>query len=362
MKILTKYIIKQFLFYLLMSMVAFVALFLIVDIFENMGKLIKNPVSFDLVVIYFLTKIPYVLFLTLPMAVMLSTLISLGLMGRNLEIVAMMSSGVSHVFVIRPVLIIAAVLSLLSYFGNEYVVPQSNSYNQYINDVKIRKKQVGPGAEYRLDKIWVRDDNTIYNIDRFSPQDNTIEGITIYTFDDRFQLKERIVADRAVWKGGRWVFYNVIENDFTGTGSFSTMKYPIRYLAISETPDDFKIAFEKGTEKMSYRELSVYAENLERKGYDTTRYRVDLHAKLAYPLAILIMSLIATPFALMVGRRGGLGTGVVISVIVGYLYWVVFSLCVALGHGGTLPPIIAAWTANVLFAIAGGYLLLTIRS
>jgi lipopolysaccharide export system permease protein len=362
MKILTKYIIEEFILYLLLSIAAFIVLFLVVDIFENMGTLIKNPAPFNLIFVFFLTRIPNVLFLTLPMAVMLATFISLGLMGRNLETIAMMSGGVSHLFIIRPILIIAAVLSIVSYFGNEYVVPQSNSYNEYIKHVKIKKEQTSPGAEYRLDKIWVRNGNTIYNIDRFVPQDSTIEGITIYIFDDRFQLEERIIAARAVWKDSRWVFYNVVENEFRGTSSFSTMKYPIRYLSIKETPDDFKIAFEKGTEKMSYRELSIYAKNLEKKGYDTTRYRVDLQAKLSYPLVCLIMSLIATPFALMVGRRGGLGTGVVISVGVGYLYWMIFSICVALGHGGTLPPIVAAWTANVLFAIAGGYLLLTVRS
>jgi lipopolysaccharide export system permease protein len=362
MKILTKYIVKQFLLHLTLAIVAFVLLFLVVDIFENIGTLIENPVSFDIIVVYFLTKIPYVLSLTLPMAVMMATLISIGLMGRNLELIAMMSSGISHVFIIRPALIIAAGLSIISYFGNEYVVPQSNSYNEYITNVKIKKKNVGPGAEFRLDKIWVRNGNTIYFIDRFMPQDNTIEGITIYTFDDRFQLKERIIAAKAVWKSGRWVFYNVIENDFTGTGSFATTKYPIRYFSIKETPNDFKIVFEKGTEKMSYRELSNYIGSLDKNGYDTTRYRVDLQGKLSYPLACLILALVATPFALMVGRRGGLAMGVVIAFVISYLYWVIYSLCVALGHGGTIPPLVAAWTANVLFAIAGGYLLIAIRS
>jgi lipopolysaccharide export system permease protein len=362
MKILTKYIAKQFILYLLLSIAAFTVLILVVDIFDNIGNILKNPVPFNLVIVFFLTKLPYVLFLTLPMAIMLATFVSLGLMGRNLETIAMMSGGIGHGFIIRPVLIMAALLSIVSYLGNEYVVPKSNSYNQYIKDVKIKGKQIGPGVQYRLDKIWVRNGNTIYNIDQFLPQDSTIERITIYMFDDGFQLKKRIIADRAVWRNGRWIFYNVIENEFTGTSSFSTMKYPIRYVSIKETPDDFKIAFEKDAEKMSYRELSVYADNLEKKGYDTTRYRVDMQAKLSYPLVCLIMSLIATPFALMVGRKGGLGTGVVISVGVGYLYWVIFSICVALGHGGNLPPIVAAWTANILFAIAGGYLLLRVRS
>jgi lipopolysaccharide export system permease protein len=362
MKLLTKYIVKQFLSTLLLSIAAFVALFLIVDIFEVIGIFIDNPVPFGVIVLYFLTKIPYVLFLTLPMAVMLSTLISLGLMGKNLELVAMMSSGVSHTFIIKSVLIMAAGLSLLSYFGNEYIVPRTNSYNEYIRNVKIEKEKVGPGAEYRLDKIWVRNGNTIYNIDRFLPNKNTIEGITIYTFDDNFQLKERVIAQTAVWRSGQWVFYNVVENDFDSSSSFTTVKYPVRFLALKETPDDFKIVFEKSTEKMSYRELSAYIAKLKENGYDTTRYQVDLQGKLSYPLVSLIMALIATPFALRVGRKGGLATGVVISFAVSYLYWVVYSLCISMGHGGTLPPIVAAWTANVLFSIGGVYMLLTVRS
>ncbi len=362
MNLLTKYIVRQFLSTLFLSMGAFVALFLIVDIFEVVGTFIDNPTSFGVIVIYFLTRIPYVLFLTLPMAVMLATLISLGVMGKNLEIIAMMSSGVSHTFIIKPVLIIAASLSLLSYFGNEYIVPRSNSYNEYIKNVKIMREKPTAGPEYQLDKIWVRDEHSIYNIDRFLPKKNVIEGITIYTFDDNFQLRERIVAEKAIWKDKRWVFYNVVENNFASTSSFSTNKYLIRYLTIKESPDDFKIVFEKSTEQMSYRELSAYIAKLKQNGYDTTRYRVDLQGKLSYPLVSLIMALIATPFALMVGRRGGLATGVVISFGFSYLYWVVYSICISLGHGGTLPPIIAAWTANILFSVAGGYLYLTVRS
>jgi lipopolysaccharide export system permease protein len=341
---------------------AFVALFLIVDIFEIIGTFIEHPVSFGTIILYFLTRIPYVLFLTLPMAVMLSTLISIGLMARNLEVIAMMSSGISHIFIIRPVLIIAALLSLVSYVGNEYVVPQSNSYNDYILNVKIQGDQPASGAEYQLNKIWVRNEKTIYNIDRFLPGENEIDGITIYRFNDNFGLTERITAEKAVWKDNRWVFYNVVQNDFGGEKAFITTKYPIRYLSIKETPDDFNIIFEKKTEKMSYRELSAYINKLDENGYDTTKYRVDRASKLSYPLVSLIMALIASPFALMVGRKGGLAVGVVVAFGFSYLYWVVYSLCVSLGHGGTIPPILAAWTANILFSMAGVYLFLSVKT
>jgi lipopolysaccharide export system permease protein len=362
MNLLTKYIVKQFISTVLVSIGAFVALFLIVDIFEVVGTFIDHPAPLGTIVLYFMTKIPYVLFLTLPMAVMLSALISIGLMGRNLEIVAMMSSGISHIFIIRPVLIIAAVLSVLSFFGNEYVVTRTNEYNEYIKNVKIMGEKATPSAEYQLNKIWVRDEHRIYNVERFLPQQKIIEGITIYTFDDDFRLTERIIAEKAVWKNGRWVFYNVVENDFTAPGSFSTTKYPIRYLSIQETPESFTIVFEKSSEKMSYRELTAYIKQLESNGYETARYRVDRAAKLSYPLVSLIMALIAAPLALIVGRKGGLAVGVVIAFAMSYLYWMVYSLCVSLGHGGTLPPIVAAWTANILFAAAGGYLFLTVRS
>jgi lipopolysaccharide export system permease protein len=362
MKILTRYVLKQFFAAFILSITAFIALFLIVDIFENIGKFVDNPVPVSIILAYFLSKIPFMLFISIPLSVMLSALVSIGLMGKNLELVAIRTSGLSHLFIVKPLLIIAIIISFVSFFGDEYVVPKANRLTVYLDQVKIKKKIIEIKPEYQLDKIWVKRGNTIYYIDRYHPEIEMLEGITIYKFNDDFQLEKRFIAEKGYWKGDDWEFHNVIENDFPAFGPFSTEKYEVLSLGIAEKPEDFKIVFEETTENMSYRELSRYIKALKKDGYNASRYKVDLMAKVSYPMVNFILVLLAIPFAIMVGRRGGIASSVVIAFTFAFLYWIVYSTCLSLGHAGTLPPILAAWTANVLFTIGGVYLFLTVTS
>ena len=108
---------------------------------------------------------------------------------------------------------------------------------------------------------------------------------------------------------------------------------------------------------MSYNELSNYITDLKQSGFDTTRLRVQLNRKLAYPLITLVMAILAVPFALYAGKRGSLaGIGTAIGVAIAYL--VVAAIFENLGNVNSLPAVLAAWAPDVLFAIAGTYLLL----
>ena len=362
MKLLTKYILKQFFTILLFSITSFVVLFLIIDIFEDISLFVDKTVNFAVVISYFLSKVPFILFLSLPIAVMLATMISLGLMGKNLELVAIKACGQSHTFIVAPIIISAFIISIFSFFGNEFFVPWASRQTEAIRSEKILKEEKKMSPEIQLNKIWVKSQNTIYYIDKFFPEEARIAGITIYTFDDDFHLQKRTMAEDALWIKNRWEFHKVIEYDFTIPDSTPSNRYHVRYLGISETPEDFMLVFEKSTVKMSYNELKRYINRLREDGYDTTRYEVDLASKLSYPLVSLLMAIIAVPFALMVGRKGGIASGVTISFALSFLYWIIYSICVSLGHGGTLPPLVAAWTANILFLITGGYMFITVRS
>ena len=362
MKIIPKYILKQFFIIMLFAISASIVLFLIVDVFENTGLLLEHPAPVSTILLYFASKIPFMLFMSLPITVMLATLISLGLLGKNLELIALRTCGVSHIAVITPILVVAFLISIIAFIGNEYIVPKANRLTDYMVIVKIKKKEQQLKPEYKLDKIWVKRGNVIYYIDRFLPKDKKIEGITIYNFDENFTLTKTIMAVDAEWTGNSWEFHNVDEKDFTGPTLLSVKKYDVKYYDIKERPEDFKIVFEQQTEKMSFRQLSRYIDRLNDDGYDTTRYKVDLQSKVSYPLVNFIMALIATPFALMIGRRGGIASATVIAFTFSFFYWVVYSICISLGHGGTLPPFIAAWTANILFVFASVYLFLTVRT
>jgi lipopolysaccharide export LptBFGC system permease protein LptF len=112
---------------------------------------------------------------------------------------------------------------------------------------------------------------------------------------------------------------------------------------------------------MTYGQLKRYVAQLQAGGYDVMRYMVELQRKIAFPFVTIVMTLLAVPFAVTTGRRGALyGVGVAIVLAIGY--WLMVSVCAAMGAGGLLPPLLAAWTPNILFAAAAAYLMLTVRT
>lgn len=362
MSILTRYITGQFLYILFLTVASFVVLFLIVDIFEDMNKIIGYQVTLMTAIWYFATKIPYMLFISLPLAVMLATLISLGLMSKNLELIAMRASGIGYMSIIMPIIACSLFISVLAFFGDEYIVPESNRINEYINTVKIKNDELSLKSEYQEDKIWIRRGNTIYYVGHFVPEKSEIVDFVILEFDDSFKLKRRLMAERASWNGTIWRCYNIVENTYDQSGRFETNKYEVKLVSLSETPEDFMVVFTENTDQMSYRKLKGYIRKLHADGYETTKYQVDLMSKLAYPFANFIMVLISIPFAIIIGRRGGIAASVVVAFAIAFLYWVTYSICISLGYAGTLPPLLAAWTANILFIIGGSYMFLSVRT
>jgi lipopolysaccharide export LptBFGC system permease protein LptF len=112
---------------------------------------------------------------------------------------------------------------------------------------------------------------------------------------------------------------------------------------------------------MSYSQLRGYIDRLRTGGFDISEQQVALERKISFPFVTLVMTLIAVPFAVTTGRRGamyGIGVGIVLAIV----YWVTISVFAALGTGGLMTPMLAAWAPNLLFAAGAGYLLLTVRT
>ena len=118
-----------------------------------------------------------------------------------------------------------------------------------------------------------------------------------------------------------------------------------------------KVEEEKLADEMSFNELLRYIHDLSQSGFDTMRLRVQLNRKLAYPLITLVMAILAVPFAVSMGRRGSLA-GIAIAIGVAIAYFVVDGTFEAMGDVNMLPAVLAAWSPDVVFALAGGYLLL----
>jgi lipopolysaccharide export system permease protein len=272
----------------------------------------------------------------------------------------MKAHGISTYRIMLPLLVLAASLTVLIFLLNETIVPYAARKSSYTWSVKVKKEE--ERAFFKLNKIWYRGEDFIYNIRLLEPKQNLLKGVTIYHFDEAFNLRQRIDAREARWNGNGWTFYQAVIRDFLPSGEVSTETYDEKDIAIPERPEDFKKGMQNPTE-MTYRELKEYVEQLRMEGYDPTRYIVDLHSKVAFPLLTLIMVLMGSPLALAAGqgRGGGIAQGVGISIVIGFVYWLAFAISVAMGHAGTLPPFIAAWAPNVFFGLIGGFILESIH-
>lgn len=358
MKILQKYICREFLKILFFTLSAFVLIYLVVDFFARMDTFIEEEAAPTLIFLYYLYQVPGVAFQIFPFGILMATLLGLGLLSRNNEITAMKANGISLYRIALPLLILGMLASAFCFIGNEFIVPFTAHRSEDILRTDIYKK---PRKIFiRNYKIWYRSHNAIYNFQVFEPQTNTLEGVTLFQFDDDFRLTRRVDAKRAVWEEGTWHFYDVTTRDFRQGKTIQTTRFDEKVIPIPETPDVFKEE-RKDTEEMGYYDLQRYIQKIEMGGYDATRYIVDLYAKLSFPFACVIMVFIGIPFSTKTARSGGIALHVVISIVIGFLYWIILNLSLSLGHSGVLPPQLSAFAPHTLFGLAGVYALISIR-
>ena len=204
--------------------------------------------------------------------------------------------------------------------------------------------------------VWYHGRAGFYNIDRVSPRRRALYGLTVYQLRGDFRPARLIEAESASWDGKRWQLVGARTREFGPEGVRELPRLPDGF-SLPETLEDFK-AVSVEPEELSYGTLRRQIKDLRRKGVDTSESWVDLHLKLALPVASLIMMLIAVPLAASGTRVTSIPASVALGFVIGFSYFMVVAFSRALGQSGALPPVVAAWSANALFALVGGYYLL----
>ncbi|MFC1889106.1 LPS export ABC transporter permease LptG [Thermodesulfobacteriota bacterium] len=358
MTVLTRYILKEFLKLFCLCLTAFVALYLLIDFFERMDKFFKHRTALSLVFMYFLYKTPMIIVQMTPVATLISSLLSLGLLSRHNEIVVMKAGGINLNRVVGPVLAVSVGVVLFTWVLGEYVAPYTNRKADTISKVQIQGRI--PRHLKRRDNMWYRGREGIYNIQVFEPETAAMSGVTVLQFDADFKLKRRIDATRARWSGDGWIFSDGVIREFSDEGKIGVDRFTERRIPLPERPDSFREIL-RDTEEMSFSELYRHVRRVRGEGYDATRYLVDLHSKLSLPMLNLITVLVGIGFALRSDREGGMIKSIVQSVGVGFVYYLLFSSCLALGHASAMPAFLAAWAPNILFAAFGAVMVATIK-
>jgi len=357
-RVLHRYVIREYLNIFSLSLSSLILIYVVVLFFQKMNFFVKYNTPFHLILLYLLYKIPEVIFQwTLPYAVLLATLLTLGTLSRHSEITAMKAGGVSLYRLTFPLFFIVILISLCAFLGNEYLAPLANQKNRQLVSVRLKKE---PSSFFKNYKIWFRSNHHIYNIQLLDPKQKVLKGFSLYVLDDQFRCTQRIDAKEAKWIDEKWKLYDGAVRHFDEGGSIQTTPFEELQISLPETWASFQ-SIERESEEMSYTQLRNYVQKIQSAGYDSTRYLVDLYAKLSFPLLNLIMILIGVPFALKTGRSGGVALSIGISILIGFAYGVTFYVFLTLGKSGILHPFLSAWIPTILFGLGGIFTLMSIR-
>ena len=355
-----RYVLREFLKVLGLVLISVIALFTIVDFNEIASDVRKNDVGFDTLLSYYRFQIFYVLNWTLPISVLVATLVTFGILSKNNEVTAIKSGGVSLYRIAVPIIAVAAVISILAYFILDFVLPYSN---QRAAEVKNRIEGKPAIAKASEQKLWyLGKGRYIINFLSYDRTARQLSQVQVFEFHPtEFKLSRRVYARQARWNGNAWAFSDGWMRSFTddGKSTFTQITAPLA-LFYSETPEDFASDV-KPPDQMAYAQLRRYIETIRDSGYSAEELTVKLYGKTSWPVISIVMALIAMPFAFRMGKRGAL-YGIGIALVLGIFYWLIYAVFTKFGEVGNLPPLLSAWSANILFALAATYLFLHVET
>jgi LPS export ABC transporter permease LptF/LPS export ABC transporter permease LptG len=361
------YVARQYLRILGMTVIAMLGLFYISTFIDLSDKWFKGQTTLGQVLAFLWWSTPQFMAYIIALAVLLSALVTIGLLTKNSELIVMRACGVSLYRTSAPMLVFALIASAVLFGMEERVLALANRRADELKhlirggtaqtfDVLNRKWIVGRSGE-------------IYHYQYFNPRARELNGLSVLEFDpDTHALKQRVYATRAVferaaddpgaparWQASLgWTRWFGTKDALQAFERFDTATLTVEAADyfVTEVPEP---------RRMTYPQLSRYIGELRQSGYQVLEHEVELYRKIAFPFVTLVMTLIAVPFAVTTGRRGamyGIGVGIVLALV----YWTMISVFAAFGAGGLMSPLLAAWAPNLLFGAAAIYLLLTVRT
>ena len=363
-RIIDEYIVREFAGLFVLVLAGFVLLLIVFTFFDLLGDILRNHIRLAVVGEYLLNLTPSLLYQIAPLAVLIAVLVTFSVLNRNSEIIAMKATGISLYRLVIPVVSIAACLAICLFLFAQYYLPQANRRQESLRDV-IKGRP--PQTYLHPEEHWIfgpkpapGEPGCIFYYEFFDADSNEFANLSVFEFEPvTFQLTRRIFAKRAAWDedSAAWHFENGWVRDIKGGNVTAYRTFlETNFSEFRATPDYFKKE-NLQSQEMNFGQLAHYIHDLRQSGFDTKRLSVALWQKLSYPLIAVVMAVLAIPFALSMGRRGSI-TGVAVAIGVALAYYVVDLLFGAMGNVNYLPASMAAWSADILFGLVGGYLLL----
>jgi lipopolysaccharide export system permease protein len=360
--ILDRYLFEQFLgpFFLAIAGFALIGivdiLFFLVDLVINSG--IPTPIFIKLL----LYKLPAIMVLFFPMAVLFSVMLLLVRMAKDNELTVLRTSGIGSFRIVLPIILLFILSSLLSYSTNEYIVPWTNESSEQIIKKQI-KKTPPPNI---VDNVVFKDgENRYFYIKKIDSKKGIMENVLI--FEQTRTFPRFISAKTALWNGDTW---RLLDGYIQETNSDGIIEFLDHYeemiINVSQSVNSF-YKRQKRPKEMDSKELKQRIMKLDKGGLNTRNLRIAYHMKRSLPIACFIFGIIGIANCFTFVRSGKDWWGVIVSICIAVLsvgfYFFMMALFRAFAKGGHITPFLGAWLPNILYGvIAGGIVVYQCRN
>ncbi|HEX3203158.1 MAG TPA: LPS export ABC transporter permease LptG [Nitrospiraceae bacterium] len=361
MTILFRYLVREYMKVFLMCFAGLMTVYLVVDFFEKGRRFIKFDWQAVHIVMYFLLRTPGIAFQIAPLAVLMATLLTLGMLSRNHEVTAMQSCGISLARTALPFLVCSTLVALGLFILSAVVIPVSNSQADYVKTALIEKKN--PLAVLKSLHPWIQlEHQTLMNIEAMESDGLLLRGLRLYRLGPGFRLLELTEAKEARYTGQGWTMSEGITRILLPNGVVKTETFTSRPVGLSHKPEDFRSGLSVESEEMTLQYLKDRIERLRRDGYQVARLLTEYHGRIAFPFVSIVMAVVGVALSLKRtgSRGGGMAIGIGQALVIGFLYWTAHSIAISLGRSGIMLPMLAGWLANLLFLSYGSYLYLKV--
>ncbi len=366
MRILDNYILKSIISVFVATILIFAFLYILIDAASNLDEIIGRKVGLKVLAQYYFSFFPIILTQTSSIACLIATLLTFSRLSNNNEVIALRSSGLNFWKITRPALWFCILVSVLLFWVNERFVPTATVSSEQIRDENIilqsdkNKKLIQPIKNLTFYGLK----NRLYFIDSFNPRTYELAGITIIEQDNNQNPIQKINALNGKWIGIAWKFSQCQVSLFDPVNINTTKGlkyYPEKLMDIKETPQDF-LRQRINITSMNIHQLHDYIKRISNSGATKAirERKVDLYQKMAFPFTTIAIVLVGMPIALLTGRRRAFTfTSLGIAIAAGFFFKVIEAVGLALGKDGTLPPILSAGLAPLIFLSIGFYLIRT---
>jgi LPS export ABC transporter permease LptG/LPS export ABC transporter permease LptF len=360
LRLLDTYVARRYLAVATLSFCGLLGLYYIGTFIDKSERLLKGQADGWMLATYLFYSTPQFIVHVVPMATLVAVLATLGGLTRTGELVVMRACGVSLYRVAAPLLVLSLVWSGGLFLLDDRVLAHANRRADALDD------QIKGSPQHTLDPgssdNWLVDrQGRIYYYRVFERRKLTLYGLSVFEpTRDGGRLSSHTFAQRAAYDGRTWMASQGWVQRFPSVDTVARQDFSTRTLDL-EAPDKFLGMHNQSSDLMTFAELRRQIVNLGHSGLSLVESRVQLQARIAFPLVAVVMTILGVPFGLTTGRRGAL-YGVGIAMVLGAGYWLLNTFFMAVGRAALLPPTLAAWAANILFLALAVYATLTART